>query len=138
MFRTARWTQPFRSVIALAVAATLAACGDSTSPLNPTTVSVVSGNNATLVAGSTSTSSLVVGVLDQNGGALAGVSVTWAISTGTGTLTSTTSVTDVNGQASNTFAPGSSAGSTTVTATVSGLTPVEFTLTTEMAAATSE
>lgn len=106
-----------------------AACDDDdpVEPPVPTELNITSGNNQT-IAVSTASAPLTVTLLDQDDDPMAGRTVTWAVATGTGTLTSATSVTDANGVATMVFTSGTVAGAATVTATVAGLTPVTFNL----------
>ncbi len=118
---------------ALVVAGTgLAACSDD-DPAAPvpvaTTLSIMSGDAQQTTPNTATASPLVVEVKDQNGNLLANETVTWAISSGTGALSATTSTTDSNGQASVTYTPDASTGTTSITATVGSLTPVSFTVT---------
>ena len=132
MRRISRWTREVRLVAVIAAASlTLGACGDkSTSPRVATTITAVSGNNQTIAEGAQITSPLIVSVLDQNGVELPGVTVTWAVASGEGTLAVTTTTTDDTGQATNnSFSSGADAGSAVVTATAGSLTPISFTLT---------
>ena len=69
----------------------------------------------------------MVSVLDQNRSAFAGAVVTFSVTAGGGTLSSTTATTDANGRARSTLTLGSDPGTNTVTATVAGLEPVTFT-----------
>ena len=71
----------------------------------------------------------VVAVQDESGSAVEGVQVTFTVTEGGGTLSSTTSTTDANGQASTTLTLGSQPGPNTVEATVDGFEPVTFTAT---------
>ena len=71
----------------------------------------------------------VVSVVDEDGAAMAGVVVSFAVTAGGGTLSSTTSTTDANGRAATRLTLGSDAGTNTVSATVEGLEPVTFTAT---------
>ena len=71
----------------------------------------------------------VVSVLDEDGAAMAGVVVSFSVTAGGGTLSSTTSTTDANGRAATRLTLGSDAGTNTVSATVEGLEPVTFTAT---------
>jgi hypothetical protein len=118
-------------VISFALGAAQATgCSDTTATRTPSSISAVSGGDQTFVAGGAATATFVVSVLDQNGAALEGVSVTWALSSGEGSLASTLTTTDANGQASVTFSPGADAGTSLVTAAVGELSPVQFTVTT--------
>jgi subtilisin family serine protease len=70
---------------------------------------------------------LVVKVSDVNGQPKAGVTVTWAASDATSTLSAATSTTDAQGQASVTWTLGASAGRQTVTATTAALPGAQVT-----------
>lgn len=104
-----------------------AACDDDDDPFVPvvTTVTMTSGSPQTIAPNATS-SPLTVTVLDQNGDPIQGRTVNWAVASGTGTVTSTSSVTNAQGVATMTFTAGATAGASTVTATVGNLTPVIF------------
>ena len=86
----------------------------------------------------------VVSVLDQDGEAFAGATVTFSVAAGGGMLSATTdanpctiasstssatATTDANGQAATRLTLGSDLGTNTVEATVAGLEPVTFTAT---------
>lgn len=100
-------------------------------PVSPGSLTIVSGNSQTALAGSTLPNPLVVLVNDTNGNALQGATVTWSVSpSGAANLSATSSTTGSNGQASTNVTLNSSAsGTVTVTATVSGIAPVSFTIT---------
>ena len=96
-------------------------------PLVATTLEIVSGDNQSATVSTALPNPLVVQVLDQNGDAFSGSTVTF--STTGGTLSETSVTTGANGQASTALTLGNMAGSYTVTASVSGLTDVSFTAT---------
>ena len=73
----------------------------------------------------------VVSVSAENGAALAGVDVSFAVTAGGGTLSATTATTNANGRAATRLTLGSEAGTNTVEATVEGLRAVSFTATGE-------
>lgn len=104
-----------------------AACDDDdpVEPPVPTELNIVSGDDQTIAMGSVS-APLSVTVLDQNDNPLQGLTVTWAVVTGNGTLASATSVTNNLGVATMTFTAGTTPGAASVTATVASLTPVTF------------
>ena len=83
------------------------------------------------------TESFVVSVSDENGAAIAGVVVSFAVTAGEGTLSSATATTNANGRAETSLTLGSEAGTNTVAATVEGLEPVTFTATGEKSALAS-
>lgn len=122
-----------RALAATLFVAALAATGcggDSTAPAKvATSLVIMSGNNQTTAPSTTIASPLIVQVNDQNGAALAGQTVTWAITNGAGTLANQTSTTDANGQASASYTPDATVGTVTITATVGTLAPVTFTVT---------
>ena len=72
---------------------------------------------------------LVVSVADEDGTAIAGVVVSFAVTAGGGALSSATATTDANGRAATRLTLGSKSGVNTVTATVAGLESVTFTAT---------
>lgn len=117
--------------------AALAACGgDKTTSPTPvaTTLDIMSGDNQTTTPNTAIAAPLVVEVLDQNNAVLPSQAITWAIASGTGTLSATSSTTDSNGQASVIFTPDANVGTASITATVGTLNPVTFTVTVAAAA----
>ena len=122
---------------------TVSLAQDSTSPQNAsasasisyaedlvaTTLDRISGNSQTAVVSTALSNPFVVEVQDQNGDALSGVTVTFAVTGGGGTLSATSVTTGATGRAESTLTLGSTAGTNTVTATVSGITAITFTAT---------
>ena len=89
---------------------------------NPTaTISIVSGNNQ-LINESTNTSPFTIQVLDSSNNPIPFTPVTWQITSGSGTLTSVSTTTDINGMASATGVIATTPGQATVTATVGTVT----------------
>jgi hypothetical protein len=89
-------------------------------------ISVSSGSGQSAAVSSPLTSNIVAVVKDGNGNALAGVTVTWAVTGGGGTLSSCATITDTNGLVHCTWTLGV-AGTNAATASVSGGTaPVTF------------
>ncbi len=86
-----------------------------------TTLESVSGNGGSALAGSTIASPFVARVLDQNGDAMAGVSVSFSV-TPSGTVNPSSALTGSNGQAETRLALGSATGTYTITASVAGIT----------------
>ena len=68
-------------------------------------------------------------VSDENGAAIAGVAVTFAVTASGGMLSTTTDTTNATGRARTYLTLGSELGTNTVEATVEGLEPVTFTAT---------
>ena len=93
----------------------------------PHTLTKVSGDGQEGTVGKPLAKPFVVSVLDQNGAAFAGAAVRFSVTTGGGTLSSTTATTNANGRARSTLTLGPDPGTNTVTATVAGLEPVTFT-----------
>jgi hypothetical protein len=104
----------------------------------PTKLLVVSGNNQTATVGTAASKPLVVKALDANLNPVSGVTVTFAVVTGGGTLSTATATTDSAGQAQSTLTVGTTAGANTATAASTGLTgsPITFTVTGTAGAAT--
>ena len=72
----------------------------------------------------------VIEVRDQNGAWLKDVEVTFAVTSGDGTLSVESTTTNLRGRASTTLTLGNAPGPTTVEVTVAGVDPVTFTATT--------
>jgi hypothetical protein len=101
-------------------------------------INVSSGGGQTGTAGSPLSGSLIAIVKDSNSNIISGVTVTWAVTAGGGSLSSCTTSTNGSGQVQCNFTTGTTVGTNTATATVSGVaTPATFTETTTAGAATS-
>src|SRR5690242_16262860 len=131
------------SIAVLALAA-LAACGGDgevlTNPVThtPTLLSITTGtNNQTGTVGSPLATPLSVKVVDENGNAIAGATVTWSVATGGGTLASSTSTTDAGGIATMTWTLPNTPGSYSVVASIANGQAVTFNATATVATATS-
>jgi hypothetical protein len=101
------------------VAALAAACSDSTSPsgARPAAIAAVSGSGQTGAVGTMLASPIVFEVTNTSNAPVSGVTVTFTVTSGSGTLTPATAVTDANGTASTQLTLGSTAGAVEVTAT---------------------
>lgn len=99
-------------------------------------IAVHGGNNQTGAAGSSFATPLQVLTTDQFGNPVAGVTVTWAVTNGGGSVAPTTSVSNAQGVASTTQTLPATAGTVTVTASAAGLagSPQTFTSTATQAA----
>lgn len=93
----------------------------------PASIKATSGNQQTGVAGTSLAAPLAVVVADKDGRALSNQRVEWDVSAGSGTVQPVASMTNANGIATTTWTLGTTAGTATVTARVSGLNPVAFT-----------
>ena len=96
---------------------------------HPRTLTKLSGDEQQGLPAAQLAEPFVVSVLDQNGAPLAGATVTFAVTAGGGTLSTTTAATDADGRAAATLTLGSQPGPNTVEATVAELEPVTFTAT---------
>ena len=95
-----------------------------------TTIVEVSGDSQSAVVSTALSDPFIVEVRDQNGDALSGVTVAFAVTAGGGTLSATSVTTNASGRAESTLTLGSTTGTNTVTATASGIaTPITFTAT---------
>jgi len=111
-------------IITGAVLAAACSSNDDNTTVTPkaSAIAIISGNAQTGVVGTALPLPLVVKVTDQNGAAMSGVVVNFTASGGA-TLRSASATTDANGQATDSLTLlGSTVGSDTVTASVSGVT----------------
>jgi hypothetical protein len=122
--------RPRASFALLAFAFALGACNSSSAagPPVPGGVTAVSGNSQFAVVGSAAANPLVVLVTDQNGSPLAATPVTWAVSSGGGTVANALSTSDASGIATMTYTAGPRTGAATVVATVAQLWTTSFTI----------
>jgi adhesin/invasin len=90
-------------------------------------LAIVSGNNQTGKVSTALASPFVVSLKDSFGNPVSGAAVTFAVTSGGGTLSGTSATTNATGLAQVTLTLGASAGTNTVTASRTGLTPVTFT-----------
>ena len=85
------------------------------------------GDNQSGISGAVLPSPFVVEVRDDNGSALEGISVTFTVTMGDGTLSVTHATTDKNGAAQSTLTLGTNLGTTTVEVSAAGIEgPVTF------------
>ena len=93
-------------------------------PPMPTALSIISGDNQTSLTGETLMNPFVVEVRDQYGDPMEGVTVTFTVTAGDGTLSTITATTDANGQAEITLTLGSDPGTNTVDFSVEGIAEI--------------
>ena len=86
-----------------------------------TGLSKVSGDNQSGISGTVLSNPFVIEVRDQNLSVLEGISVTFAVTAGGGTLSVTYTMTDENGQAESTFTLGPNLGTNTVEVSAAGI-----------------
>ncbi len=103
-------------------------------PNPPAQLAIVSGNNQSGPVGTALPGALRVQVTFSAGVAVPGVYVSFSVTSGSATLSADFAATDANGQAGVGVTLGNTVGAVTVTASISGLTPVRFTLTATEAA----
>ena len=84
-------------------------------------LSKVSGDNQAGVSSAVLVNPFVVEVRDENGSALEGISVTFAVTAGGGTLNTTRTTTDKNGAAKSTLTLGQNPGTNTVSVSAAGI-----------------
>lgn len=84
----------------------------------PTGVAAPTGDSQRLVVGTSPSAPLVALVTDANGNRVPGVSVTWRITSGSGSLSGDHSITNAVGEATITFVTDGHAGTTLITASV--------------------
>ena len=82
---------------------------------------ITGGNNQVVVVSTAAPQPLTVRAIDETTGSLPGVTVTWEISSGTGVLSTASTVTDAGGQASVNFTAGSTPGPVLIRATAEDL-----------------
>ena len=87
----------------------------------PTSLSILSGDNQEGLTGEPLTNPLVTEVRDQHGDPMEGVTVTFTLTAGDGSLSTTTAITDPDGQAESTLTLGSDPGTNTVQVSVGGI-----------------
>ena len=96
----------------------------------PANVTKVAGDGQSATAGTAVAVAPTVKVTDASSNPLSGVAVTFAVASGGGSIIGGNATTNASGLASvGTWTLGAAAGANTLTATVSGLTPVTFTAT---------
>jgi len=124
-------TMSNRTVLCCLMAAGLAGCGDDSNvqPVIATLIQALAGMDQSGQVGSALPEPLIVSVTDDAGNGAPGVTVTWSVIAGGGSVSPVTSVTDESGRASTTFTLGPSEGQQQVEAAASGLSgsPVVFT-----------
>jgi hypothetical protein len=96
-----------------------------------TTLVKIAGDNQSAPISTTLADSLSVTVTDAFGNFVPGVTVAWAVATGGGTVSRSTSAVTLLGSANTSWKLGATAGTQTVTATVAGMagSPLTFTAT---------
>ena len=94
-------------------------------PPEPTALSIVSGDNQNGLTGELLANPFVVEVRDQYDDPMQGVTVTFAVRAGGGSLSDTTATTDAKGRAESTLTLGSEPGTNSVEVSVEGISRTE-------------
>ena len=120
-----------RVLVLAVVSLGLTACGGGGGgghkpPPGPASITIVSGNSQTGAAGSVLPDALTVRVADSGARPVSGVTVSWAVTTGGGSVAPASSVSDSGGAAITRWTLGTTAGANRVTATVAGISGVMF------------
>jgi ABC-type glycerol-3-phosphate transport system substrate-binding protein len=105
-----------RCSLAIATAAVLSGCSLTPDISGPSTIIKTSGDQQTAPVNTVLPTAFVVTVVDQFGQTISGVTVTWAIVSGGGSLSVTNTVTDGSGNASVIYTTGSTAGQAVIRA----------------------
>jgi hypothetical protein len=101
--------------------ATIAACGDNKlGPSVPATVAKVSGDSQTILVGDRASAPLVAEIKNSDGAPLPNIPVSWAVTSGGGSLATIVDTTDVNGQVRNTYLSAAIAATAKVSAAAAG------------------
>ena len=120
----------FGTALVLAAAACSKDSNTATAPVAPapSAVAASGGDHQVGIVGEVLQSPVIVQVTDAKGAPVAGVSVTWSVSSGGGSVSSTTTTSDENGHAEVLWTLGTTAGAESVQATV-GTVNASFTAT---------
>lgn len=116
------------SIAALAVSACSSGDG-GTAPAKPATVRAISAIVPSATVGTTLATSPTFTVADAGGNALGGISISVVVSGGGGSLVGAPTKTVAGPTSVGTWTLGTTAGTNTITVTVSGLTPLSITAT---------
>ena len=111
-----------RTILAFLATVVAAACSDATGPSTPTpsAIAAVSGSGQSGTVGSTLASPIVFEVTSASDAPVSGVTVSFTVTSGNGTVSPSTVVTSANGTASTQLTLGSTVGAVEVTATARG------------------
>ncbi len=124
-------TRVARRIVALGVLFVLAGCGGG-EPTAPATVALQATGTlpSSIAAGSPVGDSIRVRVVDGRGNPKSGISVSFAVTAGAGSVSPPSAVTDAQGRAASRFVTDPKVGVNTAAASIAGSAPVAFTITT--------
>ena len=129
MFRALRSTLLLRKVALVVALAGVGGCTLNTDLSGPAGIVKSSGDGQSAPTNTALPEPLTVIVFTQFGERLRNVTVNWAITTGSGTLSALSTLTDDGGMASVNFTTGATPGLVAVQARVSGLPALTFSIT---------
>lgn len=110
----------------LLLLAPLAACDDSTGPAAPSALEIVSGDGQEGTVAATLDAPLVVRVVDGSGNGISGVSVSWEVESGDGSVSVLDEESGSDGRAEAEWTLGPEVGTQTLTVMVEGVAPATF------------
>jgi hypothetical protein len=122
----ARIATGWRTGLAVIIILALGACTLTSDARRPNLLGITAGDAQTAPAGTELEVPLGVIVLDQFSVAVENITVTWAITSGGGSLSAASTTTDASGVTSVTYIAGPTAGDATITATVPQIGTVTF------------
>ena len=118
----------WKTITPLLAAITVASCSQDNLSTGPRIASLraVAGDNQTAAIGGLLAQPLIAQLIDQRGDPIVGEVVTWEVTTGDGTVTSPADTTDKDGYATTNYRLGPDLGPQSVTAKMTDVTPVVF------------
>ncbi|HTE45968.1 MAG TPA: Ig-like domain-containing protein [Gemmatimonadaceae bacterium] len=136
-----RSTRLFSGFVLAALAAAAVACSDddsNTAPLVATTVTINTGSSEqTGTVGQPLAQPISVHVVDQDGNAFSGATITWTVMSSGGTVPAATSTTNATGDATTTWTLGNTPGADSLKADLGNGSSVIITATATAAASAS-
>ncbi|MGE0439220.1 MAG: hypothetical protein AB7S39_01935 [Gemmatimonadales bacterium] len=131
----------FRFVLGFGLALAASACGGGTTdppPDTTTNLSIQAGDGQTATVGEAVPTPPAIKVVNGSGSGVAGVAVTFAVASGGGSATGTSQTTNAQGIATvGSWTLGTTAGTNSLTATIPGKSPVNFSATGRAGAVTA-
>ncbi|HEX6132778.1 MAG TPA: pre-peptidase C-terminal domain-containing protein [Longimicrobiales bacterium] len=124
-----RSIRPGRSLLAAVSILAIVSCGDPTGPRTPTSIAIVSGGGQIASVGSALPEPIVVEVKDVDGKPVRGLTVSWTIANGGGSISQQTTKTDRTGRAQVQWTLGTTSGQNRLNASVEGVSPAVATAT---------
>jgi hypothetical protein len=129
MFTPRKSAAAFRAAMLVTCSVAIGACTLNTDTSAPSAMVRITGVGQTSPPNTALPEAFGVMVVNQFGEPLSGVTVTWSIISGGGTLSADSSLSDDTGAASVIYTTGPTAGTGIVQANVHGLPPLRFSVT---------